>query len=246
MYHYVVILPAAGSGSRMGASVPKVLLPLRLSDGPERSVLRCSTDAFLNDPRCLRVVVCAPSEYLGRFRDEVGFDPRVTVIQGGGTRQASVLAGVTALRSIPEIPAQTITLVHDAARACVSIEVIQRVVAAVAEHGAAAAAVPIVDSVCRGSSDGAISEYVDRTALWSIQTPQGFLLEELLLAHQQALSSGVEVLDDASLVASSRRVALVEGDRLNIKITQPGDLRVASRVWGTTENDDGLPDRTRN
>jgi 2-C-methyl-D-erythritol 4-phosphate cytidylyltransferase len=147
---------------------------------------------------------------------------------------------------MPEIPARTITLVHDAARACVSMGLIQRVVAAVAEHGAATAAVPIVDSVCRGSSDGAISEYVDRTALWSIQTPQGFLLEELLLAHQQALASGVEVLDDASLVASSRRVALVEGDRLNIKITQPGDLRVASRVWGTTENDDGLPDRTRN
>lgn len=163
-------------------------------------------------------------------------DPRVSIIEGGATRQASVFRGVLALRDAVSGSERTITLVHDAARACVSLSVIRRVVSAVAEHGAATAAVPIVDSVCRGAADGSISEYVDRNSLWSIQTPQGFVLGELLAAHQRAFEEGREALDDASLMPSDRRVVLVEGDRLNIKITQPDDLRVASMVRGVMES----------
>lgn len=243
---YVVIVPAAGSGSRMGAALPKVLLPIELHGGRARSVLRYSTDAFLRDPNCLGVVVCAPKSYVKSFGDEVSQDSRVSIIEGGATRQASVFAGVMALNRMPGVTADTVTLVHDAARACVTQSVIERVVLAVAEHGAATAAVPIVDSVCRGGNDGSISEYVDRTSLWSIQTPQGFLLGELLAAHQRALETGQEAPDDASLMSSSRKVVLVQGDRLNIKITQPGDLTVASMVCGAMENQDGLSDRTRN
>ncbi len=243
---YVVIVPAAGSGSRMGAALPKVLLPIEPHAGGARSVLRYSTDAFLRDPKCLRVVVCAPTCYMDSFGDEISPDSRVSIIEGGATRQASVFAGVMALNRMSGVTPNTITLVHDAARACVAQGVIARVVSAVAEHGAATAAVPIVDAVCRGGIDGSISEYVDRASLWAIQTPQGFLLGELLAAHERAMEIGQEAPDDASLMSSIRKVVLVQGDRLNIKITQPGDLAVASMVCGTMENQDGLSDRTGN
>ena len=236
MYPYAVILPAAGSGSRMGVSLPKVLLPIHRVGAPDRSVLRYTIEAFLGDPNCLRVIVCVPASHMQRFGEELPADPRVEIIEGGPTRQASVSLGVSAMREAISGADETITLVHDAARACVSFAVIQRVVAAVAEHGAATAAVPVVDSVCRGAGDGSILEYVDRNALWSIQTPQGFFLGELFAAHQRARELGIEALDDASLMSSVRRVALVEGDRLNIKITLQDDLRVASLVRGAMEN----------
>jgi 2-C-methyl-D-erythritol 4-phosphate cytidylyltransferase len=183
---------------------------------------------------------------MARFGAEVSRDSRISIIEGGATRQASVFAGVMAVSGMLHVSQDTIVLVHDAARACVTLDVIQRVVSGVEEHGAATAAVPIIDSVCRGAADGFISEYVDRTSLWSIQTPQGFLLGELRAAHQQAIETGREVLDDASLMSSVRRVAFVQGDRLNIKITQPGDLAVARMVCETMENQDGLSDRAGN
>jgi 2-C-methyl-D-erythritol 4-phosphate cytidylyltransferase len=246
MSPYVVIVPAAGSGSRMGRAVPKVLLSIGAKASSARTVLRYSTDAFLRDPNCLKVVVCAPKDYIARFCQEVSPDSRVSVIEGGATRQASVFAGVLAVGETRDVTKDTVVLVHDAARACVTQQVIQRVVAAVLEHGAATAAVPIVDSVCRSTVDGAISEYVDRASLWSIQTPQGFRLGELKAAHERALKTGQEVFDDASLISSVRKVVLVRGDRLNIKITQPGDLPVASMVCETMENKNGLSDRTGN
>ncbi len=236
MYPYAVILPAAGSGSRMGAAVPKVLLPLPGEAIPERSVLRHSVDAFLRDSFCRCVVVCAPAEYLEQCKEQASSDSRVLVVEGGKTRQSSVFLGVAALRKIVSIESDMVTLVHDAARACVSAAVIERVIAAVVEHGAATAAVPIVDSVCRASSEGNISEYVERESLWSIQTPQGFRLGDLFNAHQQALERGFEGLDDASLLLSERKVVLVEGDRLNIKITRPEDLLVASMVCSARGN----------
>jgi 2-C-methyl-D-erythritol 4-phosphate cytidylyltransferase len=229
----------------MGAVVPKVLLPIG-EEGSPRTVLRHSTDAFLGDPDCFKVVVCAPKDHIETFSQEVASDSRMLIIEGGATRQASVFAGIMAVSAMRDVAKDTIVLVHDAARACVTPELIQRVVAAVREYGAATAAVPIVDSVCRSTVDGTISEYVDRTSLWSIQTPQGFCLGELKAAHEKAIETGQEGLDDASLMSSVRKVALVRGDRLNIKITQPGDLPVAAMVCGTMEKEDGLSRRTRN
>jgi 2-C-methyl-D-erythritol 4-phosphate cytidylyltransferase len=66
--------------------------------------------------------------------------------------------------------------------------------------------------------------------MWAIQTPQGFLAAELLEAHRAAVRDGVEALDDAALVARRRAIHLVQGDRLNIKVTQPDDLKVAALI----------------
>ena len=230
--NYSVIIPAAGSGSRMGADVPKVLL--RLSEAAlSPSIIQRSVDIFVADPQCEHVVVCVPSEWKVRFAQELEGRLKVTLTPGGATRQESVRLGVDSLSTLVVRAGgdlrSTCVLVHDAARCCVSREVIQRVVDGVYAYGAATAAVPVPDSLCK-VSDESIASFVDREAVWAIQTPQGFLLEELRGAHFAARTDGFLALDDASVVARIRDVKVVEGDRLNIKVTHPRDLAVAARI----------------
>ena len=148
---------------------------------------------------------------------------------GGATRQESVLRGMETLEQEGLAGRESVVLVHDAARCCITGAVVDRVVAGVINHGAATAAVPVVDSVCR-AADSTIGGYVNREGLWAIQTPQGFLASELLEAHRAAVRDGFEALDDAALVARTRPVHLVQGDRFNIKVTQPDDLKVAELI----------------
>lgn len=230
--NYSVIIPAAGCGSRMGAEVPKVLL--RLSEAASSpSIIQRAVDIFVDDPQCVSVVVCVPPEWRERFAQELEGRHKVALIPGGATRQESVRLGVESLsasvvRAGGDLRA-TCVLVHDAARCCVSRDVIHRVVEGVRLNGAVTAAVPVPDSLCR-VADGAVSSFVDRDSVWAIQTPQGFLLEELRSAHFAARTDGFVALDDASVVARIRDVRVVEGDRLNIKVTHPQDLGVAARI----------------
>ena len=230
MSSYAAIIPAAGSGTRMGASVPKVLL--RVSSG-SHSILKETVSCFEHDPDCVGIVLCIPAEWHERFAAEVQGCTKVQLVHGGATRQESVCNGVVALEaSIGASQAELPVLVHDAARSCISREVIARVREGVARHGAVTAAVQVVDSLCR-AEDGVISHHVDRAQLWAIQTPQGFILRDLLAAHREAATCGIEALDDAALVARLRPVHVVEGDRLNIKVTQPGDLAIAEMIRTT-------------
>ncbi len=211
----------------MGGAVPKVLLkPAGSEQADSPSILEITVAVFAADPRCQRVVVAAAAENIPRFEELLSQHRSVRVVAGGKSRQESVMLGLLALDSEGCLDGGTPVLVHDAARCCLSLELVSRVLDGVAQHGAATAAVPVVDSLCR-ASEGLVSAYVDRDSAWSIQTPQGFIGTEILEAHRRAAAKGVEALDDAALVAKSRPVALVVGDRLNIKITQPDDLRVA-------------------
>lgn len=228
---YSVIIPAAGSGSRMGADVPKVLL--RLGDPPESSsIIRRTVQVFTADAACQRVIVCVPPAWEEAFASELRDELKVTLVHGGSTRQESVRRGVEALsesvRAEGGDEATECVLVHDAARCCITAEVVARVVQGVARYGAVTAAIPVPDSLCK-VSEGAISSFVDRDDVWAIQTPQGFLLGELRGAHFAANVDGFVALDDASVVARIRDVRVVAGDRLNIKVTHPHDLAVAAR-----------------
>lgn len=227
---YSVIIPAAGNGSRMGAEVPKVLLPLG-SEG--HSIIRGTVSVFLSDPECERVVVCVGDEWRSRFESELGGLDKVTLVAGGETRQDSVRNGVEALGSLldrSKTPRESAcVLVHDAARRCISRAVIDRVVDGVKEHGAVTAAIPVPDSLAT-VADGEIVGGVDRDGVWAVQTPQGFLFEELRSAHFAARVDGFIATDDSSVVARVRPVRVVQGDRFNIKVTHPADMDVARRI----------------
>lgn len=224
---YAVIIPAAGSGSRMGAAVPKVLL--HCDEERALSILRLTVTRFHDEPDCERVVVCVPEAWKEAFASDLAGLPKTRIVLGGSSRQESVYNGLQALADEERRDMDTVVLVHDAARCCVTPDVIRRVVDGVARHGAVTAAVPVVDSLCR-AEDATIQGYVDRERVWAIQTPQGALLGELVEAHRQAKEAEIEALDDAGLVARIRPVQVVEGDRMNIKVTQPGDLEIARLV----------------
>ncbi len=210
----------------MKASLPKVLLPLSKTSECIDTVLGRVVSCFAKSQGCRRIVVCYPSSWRSEFECYQSAFDRVLLTEGGESRQQSVLSGIRLLASTEGVSGDEVVLVHDAARCSISHDVIERVVNGVVEHGAVTAAIPIADSLCRASVEGVVSEYVDRSALYAIQTPQGFRLADLQLAHERAVAQGVVALDDAGLVAAQRTVRVVQGDPGNIKVTFPSDLEL--------------------
>ena len=219
-----LVIPAAGSGQRLGCGVPKALVDLGGKPLLARTLERV-TSAF----EFAEVVVLSPHPELERFEDTVAEfaagGRRVRVLVGGSTRQESVAAGVAALDHSIELGC-----VHDAARPLVSAETVREVIAVAARCGAATVASRPSDSVRedRGSGD---SFALDRARLWLVETPQVFRRELLARAHASAQREGRAYTDDASMVeALSERVTMVEGRGRNPKVTLPEDLVVAAAL----------------
>jgi 2-C-methyl-D-erythritol 4-phosphate cytidylyltransferase len=216
-----VVIPAGGVGRRLGSRTPKQLLTLGGT-----TILACTVGHFVRHPAVSEVVVPAPVEYLARTRRALASlgRARVRVIEGGTERQDSVRRGVQALRDEARV-----IVVHDAVRPFVSRALIERVVAAARTHGAAICALPVTETVKR-VRDGAVEATVDRSALWSVQTPQAFHAALLREAHEKAHRDGFVGTDDSMLVERlGHTVVVVPGLRNNVKITTPEDLRRARR-----------------
>ena len=220
----VAVIVAAGSSSRMGAD--KIWAPLAGSP-----VLAHSIEAFAATPGVTRIVVVAPAE-----RHEavcallpLGASVALDTVEGGARRQDSVAAGLAVS------PDAGWYLVHDGARPLVTPALVRRVLDAARRYGAAAPALPVVDTVKRlapgvAPEDGIeqVAETVDRGLLRAVQTPQGFAGGLLRRAHASAAS---DATDDASMVESlGERVVLVPGERANLKITTPPDLVMAEAL----------------
>lgn len=216
------VIPAAGSGSRMAAEVPKQYLEIAgttLLEHTVQALLACP------DLRGL-VVVLDPSD---RRADSVASlsDPRVMRVAGGAERADSVLAGLDRLAEIAG--ADDWVLVHDAARPCLPVAVAKTLIDTVlASNEGAILAQRMTDTVKRVNNDGSIVETLDRNALWRAQTPQMFRLEDLRRALREAIDGGVWVTDEAMVMeAAGFPVRVVEGPAGNIKVTVPEDLRLA-------------------
>ena len=215
-----VILPAGGAGVRLGGRTPKQFLSLAGT-----SILRATADRFARHPAVASIVVVAPAAYLRRTQAllrDLRFPGRLTVVEGGRERQESVAHGLRAISGEPDV-----VVVHDAVRPFVTRSVIDAVLAAAREHGAAICAVPVKETVKR-VIDGLVAETVDRASLWSVQTPQAFRTAVLREAHEKARRDGFVGTDEAMLVERlGERVRVVRGDEGNVKITTREDLRRA-------------------
>lgn len=216
-----VVVPAAGSGVRLGAGVPKALAAL---DG--EPLLTHALRSLLLAPSVDAVVVCAPATALAETRRlcAEATDRPVTVVVGGADRQASVALGMAAL---PE--GTDVVLVHDAARALVPAELVERVIAAVrAGAGAVVPALPVTDTI-KQVRHGLVSRTVDRADLMAVQTPQGFRKDVLQRAHAAA-GAGLHT-DDAGLVERlGEQVVVVTGHPDAVKITTPADVLAAAAI----------------
>ncbi len=219
------IIPAAGSGRRMGR--PKQWLPLAA-----RPLLYWTLAAFEACPEVTEVVLVVPEEDVERARREIVLRYRLAkvrrVVAGGAERQDSVLAGFRALTSRPDI-----VMVHDGARPLISREVLERAIAATIECGATCTAVPARDTLKRVNAAGEIEATLPREAVWQAQTPQSFRYELLEEAFEVAAREGAAATDEAGLVERlGHRVRVVMGSRRNFKVTTPEDLELAERLLG--------------
>jgi 2-C-methyl-D-erythritol 4-phosphate cytidylyltransferase / 2-C-methyl-D-erythritol 2,4-cyclodiphosphate synthase len=153
--------------------------------------------------------------------------PLAPPVQGGATRQASVLAGLEALATL----SPDLVLIHDAARPFVSAQTIANVIAALTSHSGAIAAVPLADTLKRADATGTIADTIDRQGLWRAQTPQGFRFSDILKAHRAAAAAGrSDFTDDAAIAEwAGLKVALVEDSAENIKLTTAEDIAAADR-----------------
>jgi len=215
------ILVAAGRGARMEADRPKAFLRLGGT-----TILERALRAFTSHPGVGRVVVAVqdPDE-AGRLLGPAA--KGVLLVQGGTERQDSVRLALEALR-----PSDAeVVLVHDAARPLVSRALIDAVIAAAAEHGAAVPVLAATETVKRLAADGRIEATVPRETLRLAQTPQGFRASVLREAHARAARDRFAGTDDAALVERSGiRPAAVPGSPDNFKITTPLDLALAESL----------------
>lgn len=217
-----VIFPAAGKGKRMMAGMNKVLLELAGIPILIRSLRR-----FSECPLVDNLVVVVAEHEIETVKDmlsqETGLKPWI-VVAGGSERQYSVLNGIKAADGADD----DVILVHDAARPLVSNETIEATIEAVRLYGGAIAAVPAKNTIKVCDADGVVVSTPDRSALWEIQTPQGFRRGILLQANHQAEADGFLGTDDSSLVERiGVKVHIVESDYRNIKLTTPEDMIVA-------------------
>jgi 2-C-methyl-D-erythritol 4-phosphate cytidylyltransferase len=231
--HVTAIVPAAGGGTRIAGVLPKQYLPL--AGVP---LLTRTLQALRASPRVDSLILVVLPGHEMRCRAEI-LEPfglsADAIVPGGEDRQASVYAGLQRAKVDTDL-----ILVHDGARPFITPAVIQAVVAAAAEVGAAVAAIPVTDTIKVASPDGWLVETPDRGRLWAAQTPQAFRTALLREAHAKALRDGFRSTDDSALVERlGHSVRLVPGSPENLKITTTADLALADQILRARDADAG-------
>lgn len=225
MSKYAVILLAAGKSSRFKDKEKKPFADL---DG--RAVWLRSLELFsIREDVVQILIVVAPEDqelFERRYRSNVAFVSNAKLIDGGAERVDSVQNALAECTSDADFVA-----VHDTARACLTREMIDAVFGRAAETGAAMLAARVVDTIKRSDSAGTVAETIARDKLWLAQTPQVFHRSLLLDAYARRDEAQGPVTDDAMLVeALGAKIALVESDWTNMKITTNRDLALASAI----------------
>jgi len=210
------IIPAAGRGKRIGASVPKQFLEIQ-----GRPLLHHTLTVFASCKLIDYVVLVMPRADV----DEMGedwlnkYEIVRKVVVGGEQRQDSVYNGFSSLEEGTDI-----VVVHDGVRPFTTPQMITATVEAAQQHGAAITAIPVSDTV-KQAADGFVKQTVSRDGLWRVQTPQAFQCGLLQQAFKKAKKDSYYGTDEGSLVEYlGERVKIVPGSELNIKITRKEDL----------------------
>jgi 2-C-methyl-D-erythritol 4-phosphate cytidylyltransferase len=213
-----VIIVAAGEGRRFGSAKQFAFLK-------GKPVLDWTLKTFEDHMKVTEIVLVVREDWL-REKYLSRYKKLVAVVRGGEQRQDSVMAGFDQLK-----PDQTdIVLVHDGVRPLVGKELISRIIEAAEQKGAAIPALLLEDSIKRVERERVVRT-LDRSTLFSIQTPQGYFYRTLERALRKAREDNFYGTDEASLVErTGDEVYVVEGDRQNIKITGPEDIRVAEAL----------------
>jgi len=212
------LIVAAGKGTRMGANVDKLWLEVA-----GRPVIAHTWRQF-NDASCVDEIILVVRDgmqpHFTELAEKFHFQKPFRLVVGGVERQDSVWNGLAALSPETEIVA-----IQDAARPCTSADLIAATIAAARETGAAVAAQPVTDTIKETADGKIISRTVDRSKLWSVQTPQTFRVEVIRRAISTAREKNLILTDDtAACELIGQPVQLVKAATPNPKVTVPADL----------------------
>ena len=218
-----VILLAGGKGTRMNASVNKILLDLC-----GKPVIQRSAEAFFSTADDM-IIVCRKDEQsaIEKILSCSSFPFPVHFTSGGKTRQESVLNGLRLLSATNE----DIILIHDAARCLVDPDLIRRVVESVLDYGTGIPGIPATSTFKICNNENYVRYTPDRSSLYEIQTPQGFISGTFIPAALKAYHEGIDCTDDAGILEYYHiPVRIVPGSSRNIKLTEPEDMSRASAI----------------
>lgn len=214
------IIAAGGKGTRMGADINKIFLPLGAMEIISRTI-----SAFENCPRIDEtVVVTAENDLpiLRRVLKKYGFKKLAAIVAGGSTRAESVRNGLNAASG-------DIVLIHDGARPLITEDEILRVIDDCEKYGAAALGVKCKDTLKKSDADGFIETTLDRETTYQIQTPQAFYRKDILRAH--SLPGSESATDDCALAERAGiKIKITEGSYENIKLTTPSDIIIGEEI----------------
>lgn len=214
---------------RMGSDIPKPFLKVG-----DRSILEHTISRFLEVPELTEVIIATSKDHIPdiySMLERISGDVILKVVEGGSERQFSIY---NALKEISE--ETTLVAVHDAVRPFIRPALIIECCNKAKEFGGAVLGVPAKDTIKQVNEKNVIKATPDRSFLWQAQTPQVFQKELLIKAYESALKENFIGTDDASLVERiGGKVQMVEGDRENLKITYPVDLKIAELILGTDQ-----------
>ena len=218
-----VIIVAGGSGTRMKSEIPKQFIELN-----GRPILMHTIDRFYSWDDKIQIRLVLPDEQINFWKDlcrKHNFSVSHDICRGGITRFHSVKNGLAGLSN------DGLIAIHDGVRPLVDMDTINNCFKAAEEYGAAIPVIPVLETIRK--TDGEFSYTVDRNTFKLVQTPQVFDASLLIEAYNQEYDESFT--DDASLIESTGKlVILVDGNRENIKITTPSDLKIAQAFLNNT------------
>ena len=226
-----VLIPAAGTGRRMGGSTRKQYLELA-----GKPILAHTLTLFENHPLIENIYPIVPPDDISYCQQQIisryGFSKVRRIIAGGAERQDSVRNGLNALAEDGFDQPQRPILIHDGARPLFDCKQLSALIEIICETGACTIGVPVKDTI-KDVTNSMITGSPDRSRLWQAQTPQGFQYRLIREAFDRADEDGFVATDDASLLERlGHPVKILEGDYRNIKVTTPEDILIAVALLG--------------
>lgn len=226
------VIAAGGIGSRMGnAEKPKQYITLK-----DKPIIAHTVEKFYVNDCFKKIIILCPEQWVNHtksiIKKHLREDERVVVIQGGSTRNETIMNAIKFIEETDGLDDDTIIVTHDAVRPFVSARIITENIEAALKYGATDTVVPATDTIVESQNGAVISNIPDRSKLYQGQTPQSFKAKLLKDLYYSLTEEEKDILTDACKIFSMKGhdVHLIDGEVHNIKITYPYDLRVAKAL----------------
>ena len=235
MMKKIAIIIAGGNGERMGQDIPKQFLNVE-----DKPIIIYTLEAFQKHPNIDGIIVsCLDGwqEILKAYAKQFNITKLVSVVSGGKNGQESIYKGLLEAKRLYN--QEDMILIHDAIRPMVTDDIISDAIAVCQNYGNATAVVPCTTVVLKKNDERYSNEVVDRDQLYLTQTPQVFILEDLLNAHEEAQKKGItsSIASCTLYIELGKKVYYSIGSEINIKLTRPADIQIFKALLNTKKED---------